>query len=54
MEDISVRHRAVVNSDRPKMSVASFLCPCNDVVHVPNAKLISEDSPAVYMDYTYA
>lgn len=50
----SVWHRAVVNSDRPRMSVASFLCPCNDVVLGPAAKLISEDSPAVYRDYTYA
>ncbi|GJN09267.1 hypothetical protein PR202_ga27257 [Eleusine coracana subsp. coracana] len=50
----SVWHRAVVNSDRPRMSVASFLCPCNDVVLGPAAKLISEESPAVYRDYTYA
>jgi isopenicillin N synthase-like dioxygenase len=50
----SVWHRAVVNADRPRMSVASFLCPCNDVLIGPAAKLVTEGSPAVYRDYTYA
>jgi isopenicillin N synthase-like dioxygenase len=50
----SVWHRAVVNSDRPRMSVASFLCPCNDVRIGPAAKLVTGDTPAVYRDYTYA
>ncbi|KAL6589248.1 hypothetical protein ACP70R_013117 [Stipagrostis hirtigluma subsp. patula] len=50
----SVWHRAVVNSDRPRMSVASFLCPCSDVLLGPAAKLVGDDSPAVYRNYTYA
>ncbi|KAF8780188.1 hypothetical protein HU200_001853 [Digitaria exilis] len=50
----SVWHRAVVNSDMPRMSVASFLCPCNDVLIGPAASLVTEESPAVYRDYTYA
>ncbi|KAG2612886.1 hypothetical protein PVAP13_4KG312600 [Panicum virgatum] len=50
----SVWHRAVVNADRPRMSVASFLCPCNDVLLRPAAKLVCDGSPAVYRDYTYA
>ncbi|KAJ1299035.1 hypothetical protein BS78_01G500800 [Paspalum vaginatum] len=50
----SVWHRAVVNSDRPRMSVASFLCPCNDARIGPAAELVAHDSPAVYRDYTYA
>jgi isopenicillin N synthase-like dioxygenase len=50
----SVWHRAVVNADRPRMSVASFLCPCNDVRIGPAAKLVAEGAPAVYRDYTYA
>jgi hypothetical protein len=36
------------------MSVASFLCPCNDVLIGPAAKLVGNGSPAVYSDYTYA
>jgi len=44
----------VVNADRPRMSVASFLCPCNDVLIGPAAKLVGVGSPAVYRDYTYA
>ncbi|KAG2543903.1 hypothetical protein PVAP13_9NG776200 [Panicum virgatum] len=50
----SVWHRAVVNADKPRMSVASFLCPCNDVLIGPAAKLVGDGSPAVYRDYTYA
>ncbi|CAN6285899.1 unnamed protein product [Urochloa humidicola] len=50
----SVWHRAVVNADRPRMSVASFLCPGNDVLIGPAAKLVADGSPAVYRDYTYA
>lgn len=50
----SVWHRAVVNADRPRMSVASFLCPCNDVRIGPAPKLVADDPPAVYRDYTYA
>uniref|UniRef100_A0A0E0BD56 Fe2OG dioxygenase domain-containing protein n=1 Tax=Oryza glumipatula TaxID=40148 RepID=A0A0E0BD56_9ORYZ len=49
----SVWHRAVVNSDRERMSVASFLCPCNSVELGPAKKLITDDSPAVYRNYTY-
>ncbi|XP_006649297.2 flavanone 3-dioxygenase 2-like isoform X1 [Oryza brachyantha] len=49
----SVWHRAVVNSDKARMSVASFLCPCNDVLIGPAQKLITDGSPAVYRNYTY-
>jgi isopenicillin N synthase-like dioxygenase len=49
----SVWHRAVVNSDRERMSIASFLCPCNSVTLGPAEKLIGEESPAVYRNYTY-
>ncbi|KAL5989090.1 Flavanone 3-dioxygenase 2 [Asimina triloba] len=48
----SVWHRAVVNSDRERISVASFLCPANDAVIGP-AKLLTEDSPAIYRNFTY-
>jgi len=50
----SVWHRAVVNADRPRMSVASFLCPCNDARIGPAARLLTDGTPAVYRDYTYA
>ncbi|XP_020247956.1 protein DOWNY MILDEW RESISTANCE 6-like [Asparagus officinalis] len=49
----SVWHRAVVNSNKERMSIASFLCPCNSVVISPPSKLISENDPAIYRSYTY-
>ncbi|RCV44047.1 hypothetical protein SETIT_9G342600v2 [Setaria italica] len=49
----SVWHRAVVNSDRERLSVASFLCPCNDVELGPARKLVTAETPAVYRNYTY-
>jgi isopenicillin N synthase-like dioxygenase len=49
----SVWHRAVVNPDRERLSVASFLCPCNGVVLGPAEKLVTQDTPAVYRNYTY-
>ncbi|TVU31900.1 hypothetical protein EJB05_23605, partial [Eragrostis curvula] len=49
----SVWHRAVVNSDRERVSVASFLCPCSDVELGPARKLVTEETPAVYRNYTY-
>ncbi|XP_047164919.1 protein DOWNY MILDEW RESISTANCE 6 [Vigna umbellata] len=50
----SVWHRAVVNVDKPRLSVASFLCP-NDEALISPAKPLTEDgSEAVYRGYTYA
>lgn len=50
----SVWHRAIVNTDRARMSVASFLCPCDDAVISAPKKLSEGDgSPAVYRDFTY-
>ncbi|RRT67146.1 hypothetical protein B296_00022907 [Ensete ventricosum] len=50
----SVWHRAVVNSDRERISVASFLCPGNSVVISPPEKLVGGDGcPAMYTSYTY-
>ncbi|URD95118.1 hypothetical protein MUK42_30211 [Musa troglodytarum] len=51
---MSVRHRAVVNSDKERISVASFLCPGNGVVISPPEKLVGGDGcPAMYRSYTY-
>ncbi|THU44834.1 hypothetical protein C4D60_Mb02t11540 [Musa balbisiana] len=49
----SVCHRAVVNSDKDRMSVASFLCPCNSAVISTPEKLVGDGSPAIYRSYTY-
>ncbi|CAL9201546.1 unnamed protein product [Musa hybrid cultivar] len=49
----SVCHRAVVNSDTDRMSVASFLCPCNSAVIGTPEKLVVDGSPAIYRSYTY-
>ncbi|KAG6507050.1 hypothetical protein ZIOFF_032390 [Zingiber officinale] len=49
----SAWHRAVVNSDKERISVASFVCPCKSVVINPPEKLITNGSPAVYKSYTY-
>lgn len=49
----SVWHRAIVNADTARMSVASFLCPSDDAV-ISAPKQLSEDgSPAVYRNFTY-
>ncbi|KAJ0968915.1 hypothetical protein J5N97_021792 [Dioscorea zingiberensis] len=49
----SVWHRAVVNSGKDRMSVASFLCPCNSAVISPPEKLTEDGTPAIYRSYTY-
>ncbi|KAK7317069.1 hypothetical protein RJT34_00993 [Clitoria ternatea] len=50
----SVWHRAVVNAEKPRLSVASFLCP-NDEALVSPAKSLTEDgSGAIYRGFTYA
>lgn len=50
----SVWHRAVVNADRPRLSVASFLCPCDQAVISAPKPLTADGSPVVYRDFTYA
>ncbi|KAF7147831.1 hypothetical protein RHSIM_Rhsim03G0086500 [Rhododendron simsii] len=46
----SVLHRAIVNSVKPRISVASLhTVPCNSVVR-PSPKLIDESNPRRYMD----
>ncbi|XP_022890423.1 protein DOWNY MILDEW RESISTANCE 6-like isoform X1 [Olea europaea var. sylvestris] len=50
----SVWHRAVVNADKPRISVASFLCPSNDAVINAPKELTISGSPPIYRDYTYA
>lgn len=50
----SVWHRAVVNSDKPRMSIASFLCPCNDSILEAPKELIKDGSMPVFKSFTYA
>ncbi|XVF10190.1 hypothetical protein REPUB_Repub07fG0161400 [Reevesia pubescens] len=50
----SVWHRAIVNADKERMSVASFLCPCDHALISPAKPLTEDGSGAVYRDYTYA
>lgn len=50
----SVWHRAVVNADSARMSVASFLCPCNDAVISTPEALTNDGSRATYRSFTYA
>ncbi|XP_020084146.1 protein DOWNY MILDEW RESISTANCE 6 [Ananas comosus] len=49
----SVWHRAVVNSVHERMSVASFLCPCNCALIRPAENLTADGSNAIYRSYTY-
>ncbi|KAK4777330.1 hypothetical protein SAY87_017517 [Trapa incisa] len=50
----SVWHRAVVNVEKPRLSIASFLCPSDDAVIRSPAALWVEGSGPVYRDFTYA
>ncbi|KAL6006592.1 Flavanone 3-dioxygenase 2 [Asimina triloba] len=49
----SVRHRAVVNSNQERISVAAFLCPANDATIGPAKQLVTGESPALCRDFTY-
>ncbi|KAL0309150.1 UNVERIFIED_CONTAM: protein DOWNY MILDEW RESISTANCE 6 [Sesamum radiatum] len=52
----SVWHRAVVNADKPRLSVASFLCPC-DTARISAPKALTgggERARSIYRDFTYA
>ncbi|KAL9266340.1 DOWNY MILDEW RESISTANCE 6-like protein [Drosera capensis] len=45
----SVQHRAVVNAEKPRLSVASFLCPHDSAVISAPAELTSNGTGAVYL-----
>lgn len=49
----SVWHRAIVNSNNERISVASFLCPGDGAVLSPAEKLTEDGTPAIYKSFTY-
>lgn len=49
----SVWHRAITNTDKARLSVASFLCPQDDALISPAKTLTEDGSAAIYRGYTY-
>ncbi|KAK0586709.1 hypothetical protein LWI29_011090 [Acer saccharum] len=49
----SVLHRAVVNSDKERISIPTFYCPSPDSEIGPAKELIDQHHPAVYRNFTY-
>ncbi|KAH7862182.1 hypothetical protein Vadar_001170 [Vaccinium darrowii] len=51
----SVLHRAVVNSDKERISIPAFYCPSPDALIGPAPELIDDEDnrPAVYRNFTY-
>ncbi|KAL0411842.1 UNVERIFIED_CONTAM: protein DOWNY MILDEW RESISTANCE 6 [Sesamum latifolium] len=50
----SVWHRALVNADKPRLSIASFLCPCDTAsISAPKARTGGGER-SIYRDFAYA
>ncbi|KAJ6301232.1 hypothetical protein OIU77_015527 [Salix suchowensis] len=49
----SLLHQAIVNCERERVSIASYCYPSDDAAIGPAKKLIDDDHPAIYKDFTY-
>ncbi|KAH7653501.1 Flavanone 3-dioxygenase protein [Dioscorea alata] len=49
----SVLHRAIVNKDNERISVATFYCPSYDAVMEPARELVDEEHPRITKAFTY-
>ncbi|KAJ6776161.1 3-DIOXYGENASE putative-RELATED [Salix koriyanagi] len=48
----SIEHRATVNSEKERLSIATFLSPDYDSVIGPASSLVTEQTPAMFKKYT--
>lgn len=49
----SVEHRVVTNMDKPRMSVACFFGPREEIKIAPLSKLVTESHPALYKEVVF-
>ncbi|PIN24659.1 Flavanone 3-dioxygenase [Handroanthus impetiginosus] len=50
----SVWHHAVVDADKPRLSVASFLCLCDIAKIIASKELTSGEEQNIYREFTYS
>ncbi|XP_031251173.1 protein DMR6-LIKE OXYGENASE 2-like [Pistacia vera] len=50
----SVLHRAIVNSNKERISIPTFYCPSPDAVTLPAPHLINDHHPPLYRNFAYS